>query len=628
MQEQLTVWNDEADLLRRAAAPRVEWFPVPKRADAMQPLVWLLALVPILFVLVRSPWSEDAARWGLRSLKLISADEWGQFLDPGDITPDGALRYEPPLMTWCTAGSIWCAGSSQPLAVIFPAVVCVFLLIIVAYEMTRALGGPWLGLLTAMLLATHPITQQLVQHPTATTMGLSMSVVSLWGMLRHLEHGPAVWSRWLLLGSIAWGLCLLSSGPLAIITLLIIVIFLATVPKCGVTGKRMVLLNRKAACIDWRQWKSLLVWCALGCVVGGWWPLMMGSLHGTNFWSSWFGLAVKSVAQPETASEVEGWSEGFKIWFRHSADLMPLLSGFVLLGLYRLIRIEFFNEEPGQLRSQHFLMVLTMVAGSMWALSFVGLEWQLFHRSIWKAFLLVPLAILTAGGLQEIGERQAGFGMALAAYGLGVLVAVWRYRGLWLDASKFSHQLALIAGLGILFGCCFWLTRNYIHGNESRQRWLVQGGIWGLLIAHCVWGINYLSSGPLMAEHAEEQSLLQFWSDLRTWRIEQPPAAPNDELILLTTEPPSSRLQYIVHSVWPRRTLRFAASWDGLTQPRSGVNSRIVVTYGKRELVRPNAQGESAAQAPIVPPRIYLKAELTAFELKSTPADPGYPNPT
>lgn len=628
MQEQLTAWSDEADLLRRAAAPRVEWFPVPQRAHAMQPLVWLLALVPILFVLVRTPWTEDAARWGLRSLKLLSADEWSEFLDPGDIAQDGELAFEPPLMTWCTAAAIWAAGSSQPLAVIFPAAVCAFVVVVVGYQLARTLGGPWLGLLTAILLATHPITQQLVQQPTAATMGLAMSLISLWSLLRHFENGPRVWSPWLFVGSLAWGLCLMSSGSLAVVTVLVVVTFVATAPKCGATGRRIIPLNRKAGYLDLRQWKSLVIWCSLGFLVGGWWPLMMGSLHGSEFWWVWFGLAEKASSTPLLSPEVERWIEGSKIWFRHSAALLPLLSGFVMLGAYRTVRIVYFNDDPAQRRTQHFLFVFTIIAGAMWALSVMDVEWTLFQRPLWTAFLLTPLSIMAAGGLLEIGERHAGFGLTLAAYGCGVLVAVWRYRGYWMDASKFSHKLALIIALGILCGMSLWLTLQFIHGHESRQRWLVRGGIWVLLLAHCVWGVNFLSVGPLAVDSSAEKPLLQFWSDLRTWRKTQPAAVSGDELVLLTVREPSSRLQYIVQSVWPRRTLKFASNWDDLTLRRSGLKSKIIVTYGKREIIRPNTPGQSAAPIPIVPPRIYDRAELTAYELKADIPEPDLPNPS
>lgn len=616
MQEQLTVWNDEADLLRRAVPPQKEWFPVPRRAGAMQPLVWLLALVPILFAGVRAPWTEDAARWGLRSLKLLSADEWGEFLDPGDVAPGGALTYEPPLMTWLTAASIWSAGPSQPSAVIFPAAMCVFLIVVVSFEMARTLGGAWLGLLTAVLVATHPITQQLVQQPTAATLGLAMSLLTLWSLLRHLESGGATWSRWLLLGCMFWGLCLMSSGPLAIVNLAIVTIYLATAPKCSVGGRRIIPLNRKAGCTDWRQWKSLFIWVTIGIVVGGWWPLMMGSLHGSDFWAVWLGLYTKSPPTPLLTPDVENWVEGSKIWFRHSAAILPLLSGFVILGAYRMVRIVFRNEEPLRRRGQYFLLIWSAVSLCLWMFSVLSTDLALFQRSLWTAFLLIPLAILAAGGLQEIGERRAGFGVTLSAYGFGVLVAIWRYRGAWLDASKLSHQFALVAVLIILFAASLWLTMRFIHGYESRQRWLVQGGIWGLLLAHCVWGATFLSSGPLAATSALEQPLLQFWTDLRTFRAAQPAPVVGGELILMTSKPPSSRLHYLVQSVWPRRALKFASGWESVTPRRPGSPSRIVVTYGKRELIRPSKPGDSTALVPIVPPRLYQQGELSAYDLR------------
>ena len=616
MQEQLTVWNDEADLLRRAVAPQTEWFPVPQCVAAMQPLVWLLGLVPILLAGVRTPWTEDAARWGLRSLKLFSADDWEGFLDPGDILANGALTYEPPLMTWLTAASIWCAGPSQPSAVIFPAAVCVFLTVAISFELARSLGGAWLGLLTAVLIATHPLMQQMVQQPTAATLGLALSLLTLWSLLRHLESGAATWSSWLLLGSIFGGLSLLASGPLSVVTLTIVTVFLATAPKCSVVSRRIIPLNRKADCTGWRHWKSLFIWVAIGILVGGWWPLMMASLHGIDFWPAWLGLFTKFTAAPALVPEVGDWMNGSKIWFRHSAAILPLLSGFIILGTYRMLRIVFRNQEPLRRRSQHFLLIWTAVALCLWMLSLVSTDVVLFQRSLWTAFLLIPLCILAAGGLLEIGERRAGFGTTLAAYGLGVIIAIWRYRSAWLDASKLSHQFALVAALTVVLAASLWLTLRFIHGNESRQRWLVQGGIWGLLIAHCLWGTTLLAVDATASTLEREQPLLQFWSDLRTWRIDQPQTTPEGELILMTTQVPSSRLCYLVQSVWPRRTLKLAKGWASVTSRRPDSPSRIIVTYGKREMIRPSKPGDSTALVPIVPTRLYQQGELSAYDLR------------
>jgi hypothetical protein len=76
-----------------------------------------------------------------------------------------------------------------------------------------------------------------------------------------------------------------------------------------------------------------------------------------------------------------------------------------------------------------------------------------------------------------------------------------------------------------------------------------------------------------------------------------------------------------VQSVWPRRTLKFASGWESVTPRRPGSPSRIVVTYGKREMIRPSRPGDSTALVPIVPPRLYQQSpseqgELSAYDLR------------
>jgi hypothetical protein len=614
MQEQLVIWNEESELLRRAAAPQIEWFPVPRHAAALRPLMWLAACVPILIALLQTPWSEESAQWGLRSLRLLSASEWSEFLDPGDATPDGPLQQESPLMTWISAGTFSVLGPPHLVSVVLPSIVCVFAYVMVSYGVAFWLGGAWLGLLTAILVATHPVTQHLVHLPTSMTLGLLCSAVSLWCFQRHLDSKLTVWSDRLLMGSVALGGCFLSSGPLMVVTLLICALYVVSVPKCG-TLRRMVPLNRKAGCADWRLWKSFFVWLALGVLVGGWWPLMMSLLHGSEFWTVWLGLIAEPPSPMNLVDSIDEWADRFKFWFRATAALMPLMSGFVALGGYRMWRIVWKNQEPAQRRAQYFLMLWTIVAVVLWQLSMFGFDLTFLRRSTWTGFVVLPISMLAAGGLLEIGERRANFSTALAAYGAGVAVAVWRYRGVWLDVSKFWNQFALVVGLAALFGACFWLTFRFIYGHELRQRGLVRGGIWGLLLVHCAWGINLL---PLSLEprvSSGQQPLLQFWRDLRDWRAKHPDAAHDTgELVLLTSDK-SQRLQFVVQSVWPRRDFKRVASWDAITPQLPNAGSRVIVTYGSQDLLLPSA---STAQAPIVPiiaSRIYREGELTAYEL-------------
>ncbi|MDB5391045.1 MAG: hypothetical protein JWM11_6691 [Planctomycetaceae bacterium] len=615
MQEQLVVWNEESELLQRAATPRIEWFPVPRHAAALQPLIWLLACVPILVALLQTPWTEESAQWGLRSLRLLSAAEWGDFLDPGDTRPDGTLRLESPLMTWISAASLSSLGPSHLVSVILPAIVCVFAYVMVAYAISFSLGGAWVGLLTAFLVATHPDTWRLVHRPTSLTVGLLCSIVSLWSFQRHIDSKSTVWSRWLLTGSIALGGCFLSHGPLTLVTLFLSVLYVTSVPKCGTMSRRIIPLNRKAGCPDWRSWKSFAVWLASGMLIGGWWPLMMSLLHGSEFWTVWIGMVADAPATVIPIDQIHNWSEQAKFWFRETAALMPLMSGFVLLGGYRMWRIVWKNQEPAQRRAQYFLMLWMLAAVVLWQFSLLGFEISFLKRSTWTSYVVLPASMLAAGGLLEIGERRAGFGTALAAYGVGVAVAVWRYRGLWLDVSKFWNQFALVVSLAILFGGCFWLTLRFIYGNELRQRGLVRGGIWSLLLVHCAWGINLLPLNLEPRVPSGQQPLLQFWTDLRNWRGEHPESIHESGELILMTSDKSQRLQYVVQSVWPHREFKRVSSWDAIPPPHPHSGSRVIVTYGSQDLLLPSASTAESPLVPIIASRIYRDGELTAYEL-------------
>lgn len=615
MQEQLVVWNEEAELLRRAAAPRIEWFPVSRHAAALQPLIWLLACVPILVALLQTPWSEESAQWGLRSLRLLTATTWGEFLDPGDSLPDGPLNMEPPLMTWISAGTLYCLGPSHLASVILPAVICVFGYVIVAYSISYSLGGAWLGLLTAILVATHRYTHHLVHLPTSTTLGLLCSSISLWSFQRHIDGKATVWSGWLLMGGMALGCCFLSNGPLTLATLFISALYVSTVPKCGTLLRRIVPLNRKAGCADWRSWKSFTIWVTLGILIGGWWPIMMSVLHGSAFWTVWLAL----IAEPQSVlvqiDRVDDWAEQSKIWFRATAELMPLMSGFVVLGCFRIWRIVWKNQEPAQRRAQYFLMLWSIVAVVLWQFSLLGLDLLFLKRSTWTGFLVLPASMLAAGGLLEIGERRAGFGAALNAYGFGVFITVWRYRGLWLDVSKFWNQFALVAWLAVLFGLCFWLTFRFIFGHELRQRGLVRVGIWSLLLIHCAWGIELLPLSLEPRSPSGQQPLLQFWTDLRNWRAKHSESGSSTGELVLMTSDRSQRLQYVVQSVWPHRSFKRVSSWDAIPPQIPNSGSRVIVTYGSQDLLLPSASTSQSPLVPIIASRIYREGELTAYEL-------------
>lgn len=61
---------DDSELLQMAAPRASELFPVFERADALSPLLLLLAILPGLYAIQYRTLDENAALWGLRSIEM------------------------------------------------------------------------------------------------------------------------------------------------------------------------------------------------------------------------------------------------------------------------------------------------------------------------------------------------------------------------------------------------------------------------------------------------------------------------------------------------------------------------------------------------------------------------------
>src|SRR5262245_37874744 len=103
-------WGDR-ELERLAAEPERPLFPLLRQADAMIPLIIVLAFIPALYAVANRTLTEQGAWLGLAGLKCLSAADASELFDPAfaDSSGDRSLKtlqprsFQPPLMRWLTA---------------------------------------------------------------------------------------------------------------------------------------------------------------------------------------------------------------------------------------------------------------------------------------------------------------------------------------------------------------------------------------------------------------------------------------------------------------------------------------------------------------------------------------------
>lgn len=179
----------------------------PWREWACHDLLWLLGIG--LLVLgaglgLRDPWPADEPRFALIARDMVHGASWLVPHIGGDLYQD-----KPPVFFWAIALGYLVTGSLR-VAFLLPALVAGLLSVALVWDLARRLWSAdvarWAG---ALLLAT---VQFLLQARAAQIDGflLGLTVLSMYGMARHLLLGPA-WG-WYAVGGLAAGLGIATKG--------------------------------------------------------------------------------------------------------------------------------------------------------------------------------------------------------------------------------------------------------------------------------------------------------------------------------------------------------------------------------------------------------------------------------
>jgi 4-amino-4-deoxy-L-arabinose transferase-like glycosyltransferase len=604
---------DDDEIGQLAAEPERPLFPLLARAEAMIPLVVVLAFLPPLYAVRHRTLTATGAWEGLLSQRYLAVANLADAVDSAQLAPHNPLRFQPPLMNWLTALSRRLFGVGNAMAIVAPAYLCTAGLIVAGYVLARRIGGEPLGLVAAALLAFNPLILDGAQEAVPQSLVCLLAVLSLAGIAAHWQESADVVSYPLLLGGLSLGLCLLAGGPVALAVVVILLVYALLwkvfawlqVRRRG-SRERSPFHRRPAI-------RSIAMLAATAFAVGGWYPLLMSARYGRDFWVGWWttGGARALEGAPWTALFLEGAWELNRL-------ALPVF-GLALVGLIGIIR-DLYRAEQDPTRQHRGLLVVWIAAAlATWIFAAGPARTETAGARTWEAFLAVPVVIAAAMGLLDIAERRISFLLSLAfgllAVGGAALMAGQYWKGPpgdeeMLELWGLNVSLPNLATLAILAGGGMILAR-FALGRDRRQRLVLTGLLAVIVLANCAWGIFGVRRANAGDRELEElrSGLARLPAMNACTFVALAPAENADP-----AQPPPA-LVYVVGCVWPQAGMRFTTSWEGAadqlaTEP-SATPATVFVSWSPRG--RPRSAAPSAGLKSAAAPFHYQDLEIVAY---------------
>jgi 4-amino-4-deoxy-L-arabinose transferase-like glycosyltransferase len=174
---------------------------------------------------LRDPWPADEPRFALIARDMVATGDWWIPRVAGDIYAD-----KPPLYLWLIAAGLAITGSLR-FSFLLPSLLAALGTTLLMYDLARRLWSREVGLIAgACLLVTVQFVWEARQAQIDATLCF-FTTLSLYGLLRHLLHGPA-W-RWYSIGWFAAGLGVITKGVGFLPLLVLIPFALARSDRCS-----------------------------------------------------------------------------------------------------------------------------------------------------------------------------------------------------------------------------------------------------------------------------------------------------------------------------------------------------------------------------------------------------------
>lgn len=260
---------DDRRLVQLAAERPQPLFSVLSDAGRLKPWVGLIAAFPVLFAMTQASTTTADAWWGLEAMHVAAAETASQWFDPVPRDDSLPFRFQSPLGHWLAAATIRLTDSAGTSLHFAGSTIPAILLIVSLFELASRIGGVALGLMTSVIVSLQFDFLWLAQRNSPHTLGLLLGIAAYLGWQSHLRHATTVISYRLIPAGIALGLCLLASGPMALVLLIILTLHIVVMK---LRWREPIALSNSAAIMIARQssFRSLGALALTAFTIGGW----------------------------------------------------------------------------------------------------------------------------------------------------------------------------------------------------------------------------------------------------------------------------------------------------------------------------------------------------------------------
>ena len=445
-------------LVELSAEPPRPLLILLERADAMSPLVVLMAVLPGLVGLVA-------------------------------VAPDIAAEPSFPLEDFRAPWARWLV--SQPWrhvfgdnawVRVFPSWVTTVVLVWLTWRTGRSLFGPRTGLLASLLVCCHTPVLMFGRVVEPYSLSAILATMALVEFIDHVRQSRKRWSVPQLISAVAVAATILVASPLVwpvIALLLASVVFFSGAP----TGIRSETGSRGRASIGdiSRGLLSLLAVLVLaGVTVVAWSRWGPGGLERTTLW----------------LAGLDGWNTGWHgvagFWTRVTelVGWLGLLAGPLVLGVWDLLSWGT-KRDARQRRSAGLLLSWATVG----LISWMGLSSGYAGR-LAEAFVVLPLLVLAARGIVAICDRRCGVAAVVATTLLSGIATSEQSLQRLLDDNA-TQVLGTVSLLGVASLGLSVAAVLSCRGREPRTRRLLTICVLFLLLTHVVSGLLQLPAETL-----------------------------------------------------------------------------------------------------------------------------------